>query len=279
MEQFEFKIDGPIFQEGVPIHVIIKAWENFQSIIDKTYLVATTTQKISPKDRKKYYLRAKEFKRESPFTTYFEILLSGVQLALPLIPVLGPQNVWNYTIQTFNFLKLICSVKADEKKPEIDITNSQHVYVHIGDNRYNFPGPVYQIAEKALPKYQDLAHMLEPGKIESISAGKKEQPEIELKCEDSKLFDFPTKLEKEPIDVKCEIFDFNKFKNSGKLRVTEGQPLPTGDYKFSIFGTQDNVDYIYSMIKPLVTIQCLVEMAVSPLGLELIDRLHVTGIS
>jgi len=29
MENFTFKLEGPIFQEGVPIHIAIKAWDNF----------------------------------------------------------------------------------------------------------------------------------------------------------------------------------------------------------------------------------------------------------
>jgi len=99
-----------------------------------------------------------------------------------------------------------------------------------------------------------------------------------LKPEDRTLFDLPTFIDKDPTEVKCEIFDFNKFNNVGKLRVASGQPIPSGDYSFSIFGSQDNIDYIYSMLKPLVTIKCLVEKAKSPLGPELISHLHVTGL-
>ncbi len=277
MEKFEFKLDGPIFQEGVPIHLAIRAWDNFQSIIDKTYLVATQTQRISVKEREKYYLRAYKFERGS-FLTNFEIFFAGVQLALPLASTLGPQNLWDYTKETFNFLKLICSFKEGEHLPKIDIRDSQNVSVRIGDNNYHFNGPVFQIAEKALPKYQDLAHMLDSGKLDMISASSKSTPEILLKAEDKNLFDLPTKMENDPIELKCEIYDFNKFKNVGKLRVGEGQPVPAGDYNFSIFGTQDNVNYIYSMLKPLVTIKCLIELAISPLGPELISHLHVTGI-
>ena len=92
------------------------------------------------------------------------------------------------------------------------------------------------------------------------------------------MFDFPTKIQDNPIEVKCEIFTFNKFSNVGKLRVFDGQTIPSGDYNFSIFGDQDNVNYIYSMLKPLVTVKCLLEMAISPLGIELISHLHITVI-
>jgi len=277
MEKFEFKLEGPIFQEGIPIHLAIRGWENFQSILDKTYLVASQTHRIGVKERERFYLRAYKFEKSS-FLTNFEIVLAGVQLTLPLIGMLGPQNVWDYTIETFNFLKLICSSKENEQKPQIEVKDSQHVSVHIGDNNYHFNGPVFQIAEKALPKYQDLAHMLDPGKLDAISATSSSNPETILRSEDKNLFDLPTKLEKDPIELKCEIYDFNKFKNVGKLRVGAGQSIPQGDYNFSIFGSQDNVNYIYSMLKPLVTIKCLIEFAISPLGPELISHLHVTGV-
>ena len=128
MEEFEFKLEGPIFQEGVPIHLVIKAWDNFQSIVDKTYLVAVKSQRISSKDREKYFLRARSFERRS-FITNFEIFLSGIQLTLPLVGALGPQNLWEYTKESFNFLKLLCSVKAAEQKPRIDIQDSENVSV------------------------------------------------------------------------------------------------------------------------------------------------------
>ena len=92
MENFSFKLQGPIFQEGVPIHIAIKAWDNFQSIIDRTYLIATDSQRIGAKEREKYFLRA----------TTFEIFLAGTQLVLPFLGTLGPQNLWKYTKETFN---------------------------------------------------------------------------------------------------------------------------------------------------------------------------------
>lgn len=278
METFSFKLDGPIFREGVPIHVAIKAWDNFQSIIDKTYLVASESHKIGAKEREKYYLRASSFEHSS-FLTNFEIVLAGTQLVLPFLGTVGPQNLWNYTKETFNFLKLICTLhKEDPENIKIDNRDSQNPVVHIGDTEHHYHGPIIQIAEKSLPKYQDLAHILEPGKIENIKAGDKDEPEMVLSLEDRELFDFPTKMDKDPIEVKCEIFTFNKFGNVGKLRIFDGQSIPKGDYNFSISGDQDNVNYIYSMLKPLVTVQCLLEMSINPLRAELISHLHITGI-
>ncbi|ACL02993.1 conserved hypothetical protein [Desulfatibacillum aliphaticivorans] len=278
MENFIFKIDGPIFREGVPIHIAIKALDNFQSIIDKTFLVAGESQRIGAKEREKYYLRASSFEHSS-FLTNFEIVLAGTQLALPFLGTLGPQNLWEYTKETFNFLKLICtSHKENPENVKIDIQDNQNTIVHIGNTEHHYHGPVFQIAQKSLPKYQDLAHMLDQGKIETIMAGDKEEPEMVIGLEDRELFDIPTRMQEDPIEVKCEIFTFNKFGNVGKLRIFDGQSIPKGDYNFSILGDQDNLNYIYSMLKPFVTVQCLLEMAISPLGTELISHLHITGI-
>ena len=175
-------MEGPIFEEGVPIHVAIKAWDNFQSIIDRTYLVASNSQRIGTKEREKFYLRAKSFEHSS-FLTNFEIYLAGVQLLLPFFGTLGPQNLWEYTKETFSFLKLICTHQEGDQKAKISIQDNQNTVVQIGDIHHHYHGPVYQIAEKALPKYQDLAHMLDEGKIESIYAGNKDEPEMVLRLE------------------------------------------------------------------------------------------------
>ncbi|WP_421347507.1 hypothetical protein [Aeromonas veronii] len=103
--------------------------------------------------------------------------------------------------------------------------------------------------------------------------------DIFLGAEDSDAFRIPTKIQKDTIELYCEVFDFNKYKNAGKLNVSvAGQDIPVGEYSFSIFGNQDNVDYIYSMLKPVVILNCLVELAISPFGGEEIHLLHVIGI-
>jgi hypothetical protein len=115
--------------------------------------------------------------------------------------------------------------------------------------------------------------------IEQISAGSQKNPEIFLQLNDRDLFDLSTRIDDKPIEVECEIFDFNKYKNIGKLRVGKGQPVPEGDYRFSIIGTQDNVNYIYSMLRPVVKISCLLEFTQMPFGADKLSSLHVTGVT
>ena len=78
----------------------------------------------------------------------------------------------------------------------------------------------------------------------------------------------------------CEIYDFNKYKNVGKLSVkTKNQPVPIGEYSFTISGSQNNVDYIYSMLKPQVELICLIEMESNPFGDDKVHKLHITGVN
>lgn len=281
LSKLEFKIDGPLLKDGVPLHLAIQALDNFHSIIDKTYLVSSGSKKMTSKDRDHYYLKATEF-REGSLLTVFEIALQGVQLSLPVISHLGPQNIWDYTKETFNFLKLVCGAVQKGEKPTYEFNNEGDANVHIGDINHHYHAPVIQIAQLALPSYQNLAHLLDPKKLTEISAGSqnKKERDIYLGENDKAIFDIPTRIEKETIELKCEIFDFNKYKNIGKLSVSsEGQEVPPAEYNFTIFGNQDNVEYIYSMLKPEVGIICLIEIESNPFGEDKVCKLHITGVN
>jgi hypothetical protein len=43
-------------------------------------------------------------------------------------------------------------------------------------------------------------------------------------------------------------------------------------------GNQDNVEYIYTLLKPQVTLLCLVEESISPFGGTVVHKLHITGV-
>jgi len=280
MEELQFKIDGPSLKEGVPLPVAISALSSFQSIVDKTYLVTAEKTRITASEREKFYLRATEFKQGS-LLTYFDIALQGVQLGLPLVSSLGPQNIWDLTKDSFSLLKTVCGAVQSGKEPTYQFNNDGDVDLKIGDEHHHYHGPVFQIAQMALPNYQDLAHLLGDKKLTEISAGHKfsSQHDIYLNELDRGAFDVPSKIQKETTELQCEVYDFNKYKNVGKLSVSAGgQEVPPGEYGFTIFGNQDNVEYIYTLLKPQVTLYCLVEESVSPFGGTEIQKLHITGV-
>lgn len=280
MEQLEFKIDGPVLKHGVNLPVAIDALNNFQSILDKTFLVATNSKRMTAGDRENFYIKVSEFKQGS-LLVVFDIALRGVQLGIPFFSTIGPQNFWDITAETFDFLKVVCAAVQRGEKPQYRFDNNGDAIVTIDNSVRHYHGPVYNIAQLALPSYQSLAHLLHPRKVSEISAGREGAPKrgIYIGEGDRDAFEIPTHFEKETIELKCEIFDFNKHKNAGKLAVTaENQKIPPGDYSFSIFGAQDNVDYIYSMLRPEVTLHCLVEIASDPFGEDKVHALHVTAV-
>ena len=277
----EFKIDGPTFKEGAPIHLSVSALDNFQSVIDKSYLVLSGAKRMSPKDREIFHLRATNI-RQGSLLTEFEIVISGIQLALPFVTTFGPQNLWDYTKDSFSFLKTVCAAVRNGEKPTYEFNNEGDASVHIGDNHYHYHAPVIQIGELALPSYQNLAHLIDQFKVSEISSKPQlqEEPDIYIGPNDKEMFDIPTRIEKETVSLGCEIYDFNKYKNKGKLSVKEpGQAVPVGDYNFEIFGSQDNVEYIYSMLKPRIELYCLIEMESNPFGDDRVHKLHVTGVN
>lgn len=278
MEQFLYKIEGPILEKNIPLHIAIDSLSNFQAVVDKTYLgLKGEKQRLSKKERQYFQLRAQAFERGS-LLTYFEIFLTTQQLTLPFISSLGPQTIWDYTKFSFEFLKLIYTAAQKGEQPTYEFHDNKDFTVHIGDTHHHYHGPVYQIGENALTNYRNLAHLIEGG-VSRISAGTTEQEDIALDTKDQNLFDLPSQIENDHIDIKCEIFDFNKFNNKGRLLVAEGQYLPQGEYNFSIYGDQDNVDYIYSMLRPQVTIRCLKESRLNPFAGEAVFRLHITGVT
>lgn len=282
MEEMQFKIDGPVFKAGVPIPIAVSALDSFQGVVDKSYLFVTDNNRITSREREKFYLRATEFKQGS-LLTYFEIALQGVQLGLPLVSSFGPNNIWELTKDTFAFLKTVCGAVQQGKEPLYQFNNEGNgtLNVQIGDQHHHYHAPVYQIGQMALPQYQQLASLIGPKKVTEISAGPRfsKDSDIYLGPNDRDAFKVPTTIKRESIELQCEVFDFNKYKNVGKLSVKiAGQQIPLGEYNFTIMGNQDIVDYIYSMLKPQVIIICFVEVAISPFGGEDVHRLHVTSV-
>lgn len=277
----EFKIDGPALREGVPIHIAVAALNDFQSVVDKSYLVFSDSKRMTARDREIFFLLATDFQKGSLLTT-FEIILSGAQIALPLVSSFGPQNIWDFTKDSFTLLKLVCEAVQKEEKPTYQFNNDGDADVQIGDNHHHYHAPVIQIAQLSLPNYQSLTSLIDPKKLDHISANpvNQDSPDIYIGPDDKHMFDVPRRIEKETVELKCEIYDFNKYKNIGKLSVgTEGQAVVEGEYNFEIFGSQDNVEYIYSMLKVQVELHCLIEMESNPFGEDRVYKLHVTGVN
>ena len=157
--------------------------------------------------------------------------------------------------------------------------NIGDVTVNIENNDYHYSSPVFEVAKKALPNYQNLAHLLEPGDLEKITAGEGENEDILLTDCLHDLFDVPKEIQETLYDLDCDIFKFNKRTNTGNISVSINQAIPqvipSGTYSFIIAGPKKIAEYIKSMLEPSVNIKCKIERSRNPLGEDKIERIHV----
>ena len=274
----DFKMEGPIFAEGIPVPVMVEALGNVQGILDKTYLGLIDRRRLTQEERARFYLRAQRVQHSSLLAS-FGIIYTGAQMVLPLFGNLGPSGIWEYTKQTFEFLKFVFeAIKRKETVAYDWNADRSVVQVNTGTQTNTFNGPVFNIGQLAVNNYQGLAHQLEVGRITDIRLGRNSLREIGISLPERDLFEFPSKVEEQPHKIKCEVFDFNKFENAGKLRVIGGGTIPEADYRFQVIGQQDISAYIEAMLHKEVRATCLQEVAENPISGDRIVRLQVVAL-
>ncbi len=276
-----FEMKGPAFESELPLHLMINSLDALQSIIDKSYLISQGRERITHEDRRSFYLRSHRI-RQGSLISDLEIVVNLVAPVLPIITALSPDIVWEQTKTAFDFLKVVYTASKGKVPPRIEVHGSEGVDVHLGDQHYHYNGPVYKIARVSVPSYKRLTELLQAGSVESAELFSEEAEErdfaFKFNVDDHNLFEVPTKVEEEAIELQCEIFAFDKYLNRGRLRVLENQVLPEGRYKFSVAGSQDSIEYIQTMIRPKVNLSCLKEIRVDPLkGVE-ISSLKILGV-
>ncbi|MHA2055173.1 MAG: fructose 1,6-bisphosphatase [Candidatus Hodarchaeales archaeon] len=277
-EIITFKLEGSAFRDGISLHELNVALLEFQTIIDKSYSDFTGTKRITKKERDRYKIISRRFGAGS-FVTDIQIILIGTQITLGFIQHFTPQTIWKLTKNTFEFLKLIYTAKKEGTQFNMTVgDNNSNVTLQINKNTYKFDGPIYNIGCDSLHHYQNLSALLENKGVEKIEASTQDKPDIVLTQQDKHLFKIPARIEEEPKTIKAEIFDFNKYKNIGKLKVLPGQSIPEGHYSFSVIGAQDSLKYIYSMVKNMVEIKVLEVSHDDPLTGKKIIALQVTEI-
>ncbi len=272
-----FKMEGPAFDDGIPIHLLVPALGDLQAILDKTYLGLSQRRRFSKVDRLVFQLKTDGILKGS-VESDIGIVLTTAQTLMPFYSQLGPKGIWDFTKQTFEFLKTVFkAVKEDKVTPQYSFTGSDRsvLNVHIGDRTTTFNGPVFVIGEQALPHYQSLTRFLKEDSVKKIEFGTKTSPEVSLGMSEQGLFDFDSQVDENQMTIACEIFDFNKFENIGKLKVPEHQEVPAGDYRFQVIGDQNTVAFIEAMLEQAVKVICLKETAVNPLNQKWIFKLRI----
>lgn len=274
MSDFKFKMEGPAFNEGIPLPVALSSLQEVQAIFDKTYLVLNGSHKFTKKDRDSFYLKTFNIKHGS-LESDLQIIYEAAQYTLPAMAAYTPKDVWDFTQQGWDFLKFIYSLAAKGEKPMYEAKDNATINVFHGNNVKVYNAPVVKIGELSVNHWRALNHKLKKGHINNYSMGSSEFPEISLSSELKNIFDTPTHIDKNPVEVSCDIFDFNKRSNAGKLTVKDGTEISEGDYSFTVVGDQDHIEYISSMAKPEIKAYVLKEVSIDPLGETKIKRLHI----
>lgn len=287
-ERICLKIDGPAFDGGVPLHIAIDVIREFQQIVDSTFLVLTQKTRVSDTDRKVFQLVSKEF-RVGSLLTDIDLVLATGQVAFAFSQLGNPRDIWMLTKECFDFLKLIFSACHSGAEPKYQF-NERISAKHVGDESFrldgtfnvtinnitnNFPAPVYPIAKKSVRHYQNLTSLLQEETVHTFQVGNSVEPDISLNLSDKGLFDIESVLDTNTFHLQCEIFRFNKYNNTGKLIVESDQFVPFGKYAFEVYGSQESSSYIESMLRRSVTLECLAERQMNPLGTSTITKIFV----
>ena len=278
MSDLRFKMKGSLFDEGIPLPIALSSLQDIQAIFDKTYLVISGGKRITRKNREQFYLKTFAIKQGS-LETDLSIFLDASQFVLPLIATYSVAEIWNFTKESWEFLKLIYDYSSKGEKPTYSANNNSTINVHNGDNIHVYNAPVYQIAQLSVGHWRSLNHKLKTGQIDNYTLGNPQNPEIDLSSTNKYIFDNPTNIDKNNLQIVCDIFDFNKRQNSGKLSIKDGNSLPDGDYLFSVIGSQDYIDYISSMAQSETTVTVLKEVSINPLGDSKVVKLHIVEIN
>ena len=276
-----FKVCGPLFKDGIPLHVMLDTLSDFHNIIDKTFIGLQKDKiKITKDDRKSYYLRTSGIYNKS-IESFIDIILVGYQISMPFISQFGPKGIWKISLETFEYLKTVFSAFKEGKMPQHKfINNGENMEVQIGDRIHNYNGNVYMIGQSVLPYYQSLTSKFDEPGIDQIVFKERdgENKSISVNQNDHKLFEPTSEIDEIPIKILCQIFEFNKNNKTGKANVLDGNEIPPGNYNFTIIGEQDVVPFIEAMLKQIVKITCLKESLINPVSDKKVGKLQVISV-
>jgi len=272
-------MDGTAFETGIPVHLLVQGFQTSQSILDRAYLGLAEKNRLTVEERRHFYLLSRGVKHSS-LDGMMDLVLSGVQTTFPLLGALGPAGIWEYSKQAYDLLKFVYSAVKSGQQPTYVNAGDGTLSVNNGTQTNIYDGPVYNVAKMTQNVYVDMARHVSDDSINSfLLSDRSPGSQIRIAKDEAAFFDLPSTVETKPLELECEIFDFNKFEDKGKLRIIEGQALPANDYRFSVVGDQADVKYIEAMLRKSVRVTCLKEVRTDPLANEKIVRLQVLKVA
>ena len=275
-------MNGAAFDDGYRLDKMVSGLHGTQQVLEGVYKGVTGKSRLSKSDRELYKLIVQDVEHGSLLVT-LGALFSGVQQTLPFLPSLSPDDMWDYTKASAAFLYDIYKAAHEGKPVSIHQDGENTSVVTQGNENavqvYN--GPVYQIGTQIITGLRTLDDALEENNVEEITLGSRfeREPAIKMSLEEKGLYYPPISIDEEPKTINCDIFDFNKYDRIGKLRVSDSQKIPEGNYKFRVVGRQEVEDYILSMTEREVEVHCMVEYENDPLRESRISTLLIIDVA
>lgn len=277
--QIDLYMNGRAFENGIPVHLMLQGFEASQTIFDRAYLGLVGRARFTAEERQRFYLLTKGVKHSS-LDSWMDLILTGVQTSFPALGALGPAGIWEYSKQAYELLKFAYEAVKKGNQPTYQNNADGTLSVNNGTEINIYNGPVFNIAKSSQRVYVDMAKNVLDGTIDSFSLTERHsEAAIRIAQNEASFFNVPSVIDPQPLELDCEIFDFNKFEDIGKLRVFDGQALPSKDYRFSVVGNQADQPYIEAMLRRQVKVTCLREVVVDPLAQEKIVRLQVLKVA
>ncbi|RXE48798.1 hypothetical protein [Chromohalobacter israelensis] len=282
MDNLIFRMNGAAFDDGYRLDKMVSGLHGTQQVLEGVYKGVTGKYRLSKRDRELYKLIAQDVEHGSLLVTLGAVF-SGVQQTLPFLPSLSPDDMWEYTKASAAFLYDIYKAAHDGQPITITQDGENTSVVNKGNDNavHVYNGPVYQIGTQIITGLRTLDDALEEDNVKEINLGSKfeEKPAIKMPFTEKGLYYPPTSIDKEPKTVSCDIFDFNKYDQIGKLKVSESGEIPEGNYKFRVVGRQEVEDYILSMTVKKVEVHCMVEYENDPLRESRIGTLLIIDVA
>ncbi|MGD9687563.1 MAG: hypothetical protein AB7U43_11385 [Desulfobacter sp.] len=271
-----FRMDGPRFNDGIPLFETLTAMHEFHNIIDKAWLAKTNCKRISYKDRRNYGMTASEFRRGS-FEADIVLYAAATMNVLPNLSAETAGTIWDITTYSFNLLKEVFLKRSEGKEPKIIVGGDNLAPVVVGSN-ITVNNTILIAADQSEKSFKKLAKMVSPGAIDSISSLDAYGDGFCLSESDKHLFNPRTRIDNEVITIDCDIFKYDKNSNNGKLTVFEGQRIPAREYSFNPVRYSDSSQFIAAMGRSSVKVHVLREIEIHTTGAERISSLRIVSI-
>lgn len=278
MEHYRFIMQGKAFDNGDRLDKVASGLTALQQVFDGSYKAMVGKNRLSKKERESFQIVIESYKNGS-FLAHLGEIYAGVQTTLPLLYAFTPSEIWEHTKTAFDFLTFIFSEAHKGNNVSITQDGQGNTAAIIGDATNNYYGPVIQIGTQIISGVRRLDDVLEENQVDRIGLGRPNTEDFELLLENKGLYYAPITVDKTPVALSCDIFDFNKYENQGKLKVSSEAEIPKGNYKFRNIGSQAIEEFILSMTETQVVLNCLVEYEHDPLSDTRISELLVVDIA